>query len=168
MKYVALLRGANPTSAPSAKLVAVFESLGFSDVQTVASSGNVLFTSDETNAKTIENVIEPALAGLLGAHNSVVVRSVAEMKLLVDTAPFGSRAHSPTTYLAVTFFKHAPHTQTVEADPYAVAYEPQAMALCTVNDNTKRPHFMTRLESAYGNAITTRTWGIVRKIADKM
>ncbi|MBX6764244.1 MAG: DUF1697 domain-containing protein [Rubrobacteraceae bacterium] len=43
-RYVAFLRGVSPMNARMADLKSCFEKLGFRDVKTVLSSGNVVFT----------------------------------------------------------------------------------------------------------------------------
>lgn len=166
MKYVALLRGINPMNAPNAKLVALFEGLGFTGVQTVVSSGNVVFTASSKQTAILEKTIEKALTSLVGEHSLAIVRQAEQIEKLAGSAPFGNRSPTPATYLAVTFFKRAPNA--IQHQPPFVAYEPDCLALCTVNDNTTRPPFMAQLERTYGKEITTRTWSVVLKIARKM
>jgi uncharacterized protein (DUF1697 family) len=62
MKYVVLLRGigvANPNMHGS-KLAGVLQGLGFTHVQSVISSGNVIFESDSTDISKLETTIEMA------------------------------------------------------------------------------------------------------------
>ena len=166
MRYVALLRGVFPVNAPNTKLVALFNGLAFSDIQTIGSSGNVLFTTNETNIMELEKKIEQALYDLLGTNAVAIVRSAEQIKSLVESVPFGEHKHTSATYLAVTFFKHKPVDTT--SDTNAIYYEQSANALCTVNDSTAKPHFMTRLEREYGRDNTTRTWNVVLKIVAKL
>lgn len=58
-KYVALLRGIGPSNPNmhGAKLRGVLEGLGFRDVQSVISSGNVIFSSDLTEL-TVHRVLK--------------------------------------------------------------------------------------------------------------
>lgn len=60
MKYVALLRGIGPSNPNmhGAKLKAAAESAGFKNVQTLLSSGNVIFESPEKNQAVIEAKLE--------------------------------------------------------------------------------------------------------------
>lgn len=62
-KYAALLRGIGPSNPNmrNEKLRGVFENLGFQNVQTVISSGNVLFETRSNNIKELEAIIEKAL-----------------------------------------------------------------------------------------------------------
>lgn len=61
-KYVAFLRGIAPMNPNmrNEKLRTVMEDLGFSNVKTVISSGNILFESDEQNISKLEATIEAA------------------------------------------------------------------------------------------------------------
>ena len=66
----------------------VFESLGFSEVQTFIASGNVVF---ETGAKTIEMLerkIEKKLREALGYDVATFIRTPAELKEIADFEPF--------------------------------------------------------------------------------
>jgi uncharacterized protein (DUF1697 family) len=61
--YVALLRGITPTNPnmSNAKLRNVFESLGYSNVRSVISSGNILFDASALTPRDAEYSIEQAL-----------------------------------------------------------------------------------------------------------
>lgn len=86
--YVALLRGINVggNNMVSMKaLKASFERLGFSDVSTYINSGNVLFRSDETDARKLEEKIDRMLERDYKLKGKTVVRSYAEMAKLVKT-----------------------------------------------------------------------------------
>lgn len=59
-KHVALSRGIAPTN-PNLRndsLRGVFENLGYANVKTVISSGNLVFERPSRNARTLEETIE--------------------------------------------------------------------------------------------------------------
>jgi hypothetical protein len=58
--YVALLRGIAPTNPNmrNDRLRGVFAELGFSNVRTVISSGNVLFETDSSAVRALETKVE--------------------------------------------------------------------------------------------------------------
>ena len=165
MRYIAFLRGVFPSNAPNVKLRTLFEGLGLEHVQTIGSSGNVLFTSSVADTVKLETEVEQALYELLGAGAFAVVRSADQMTALANSAPFGTRRHSRTTYLAVTFFKQLPTTLVANSNSMI---DLQSSTLCTVNDNTIKPHFMAKIMKEYGKQNTTRTWNVVLKIANKL
>ena len=67
-KYVALLRGIAPTNPNmrNDKLRSVFEKLGFENVKTVISSGNVVFESPSRSIRKLEERIAKAFPEELG------------------------------------------------------------------------------------------------------
>jgi uncharacterized protein (DUF1697 family) len=90
MAFVALLRGINvggknPVSMRA--LQALFEQLGFSDVRTYINSGNVIFKAPKASARKLELSIEPALEEKFHAPIRVIVRSLPEMKHVVQSIP---------------------------------------------------------------------------------
>jgi uncharacterized protein (DUF1697 family) len=161
MKYVALLRGIGPTNPNmrNEKLCGVFVSLGFKNVQTVISSGNVLFETTSKNVPALEAKIEKALPAQLGFRSTTIIRSREELQKLVDKNPFRGAEHGSKTYLIVTFFKNKP-SQKLKYD----------RAICTVVDITdaRTPEVMGQLEKKFGKEITTRTWKTIQRILKKL
>lgn len=105
--YVALLRGINVggrNKVPMKDLAACFESGGYAQVTTYIQSGNVLFATDETDARVLELDLEQRIADQFGFPVPVVVRSSAELQATVDAAPamFGGPDHR----CDVIFLKH--------------------------------------------------------------
>ena len=107
-KYVALLRGIGPSNPNmrNEKLRGVFEKLGFADVETVISIGNVIIESPSKSAKRLEETIEKALTEQLGFTSTTIIRSRSQLQQLVDKNPFGGMEHSQKSSLNVTFLKH--------------------------------------------------------------
>src|SRR5687767_7497328 len=109
IKYVALLRGIAPMN-PNMRndiLRGVFEKLGFAHVQTVISSGNVLFKSDSQDTEKLEKRIEQAIPQELGFSSTTIIRSQEQLQKLVKKNPFDNMEHTPKTYLDVTFLQQA-------------------------------------------------------------
>jgi uncharacterized protein (DUF1697 family) len=104
-KYVALLRGIGPGSPNmrNDKLRAFFEDLGFTNVKTVISSGNVIFESPSRNVKALESTIEEALPAKLGFHSTTIIGSKKQLQELFDKNPFQGMEHSQKSSLNVTF-----------------------------------------------------------------
>lgn len=176
MKYAALLRGIGPgnPNMHGAKLRGFFEDLGFSDVQSVISSGNVVFESPKRDVSALETKIEKALPAKLSFSSTTIIRSREELQKLADSAPFGKLEHGRQSYLMVTFFKHP--TVVKFSLPYKPPGKPYELltvkdkALMTVTDNTQvgTTDLMTWLERQFGKEITSRTWLTVRRILKKM
>ncbi len=110
--YVALLRGINvggKNLIKMAELKASFEAAGFEDVATYIQSGNVLFRAARSSTAAQERRIEGMLSRKFGYRASVVVRSNAQLRAVVDGAPKGFGV-KPGTYLYDVVFLKAPLT----------------------------------------------------------
>jgi uncharacterized protein (DUF1697 family) len=152
------------------KLRGLFEELGFTNVRTVISSGNVLFESSSRSVPGLESVIEKALPEKLGFFSTVIIRSDDELDRLVRSDPFGGLEHSRKNYLTVTFFKKKPTIRLkFPVRPAKQSYRLVGMhdrAVFGIVDVTgaKTPDFMVWLEKTFGKEITTRTWLTVGRI----
>jgi uncharacterized protein (DUF1697 family) len=167
IKYVALLRGIGPSNPNmhGSKLKSVLEDLGFSNVQTLISSGNVLFESDSEDIAAMEATIQKAWPIKLGFSSTTIIRSQAQLRALVDQHPYEGAEHSRQSYLLVTFFKQPP--SGLKENYYNAE---GVNALCSVIDTTaaKTPDFMVKLERRFGKDITSRTWNTIQRILKKM
>ena len=175
-KYVALLRGIGPTNPnmKSQKLKTFFEELGFAKVQTLITSGNVLFETDDVNIVPMEARIEKALPQKLGFTSTTIIRSQAELQKLVDENPYKGEVHNKNNYLLVTFFK------TFRRVPFKLPHNPpyKPYTLLGKVDNAiygiinltigKTPDYMVWLERQFGKDITSRTFSTVQRILVKM
>ncbi|MGH8775450.1 MAG: DUF1697 domain-containing protein [Jiangellaceae bacterium] len=176
MRYVALLRGIGPLNPNmrNEKLRGVFESLGFRNVETVISSGNVVFDADSQDVGALEARIEDAWPEQLGFRSTTIIRTRDQMLNLVAKNPFGDRADTPATSLQVTFLKHEPAADldvpyTPDTGDYTiVAVEDRV--ICAVIDlsGSRTPDLMRWLEKTLGKEITTRTWKTVHRILRKL
>ncbi len=174
-KYVALLRGIGPLNPNmrNEKLRGVFEDLGFSNVRSVISTGNILFESSSKNIKEFEAKIEEAWPSRLGFTSTTIIRSRKELQRIIDKDPFKGMEHSHKSSLNVTFLKNKPEVPLKtpfysKKKDYTVLkmYERE---ICSVIDTTsaKTPDLMAWLEKQFGKEITTRTWKTLEKIVQK-
>jgi uncharacterized protein (DUF1697 family) len=110
-KYVALLRGINvggKNMIKMADLKASFEDQGFGNVATYIASGNVFFDSGERSAAKLTQQIEDLINAAFNYYQAtVVIRTKAQMRNVVDQAPkgFGSK---PSRYLSDALFLKSP------------------------------------------------------------
>jgi len=89
--HVALLRGINVggrNRVSMADLRALVTSLAHTDVATHIQSGNVLFTSTQTNTSVIAAALECAIAESLSVRPKVVVLSRDELSQVVADNPY--------------------------------------------------------------------------------
>jgi uncharacterized protein (DUF1697 family) len=151
-----------------------FEELGFKNVQSVISSGNILFESDDTDMKSMEEKVETALPKKLGFSSTTIIRSHQQLQKLVDSDPFQGVIHSPTTYLMVTFSKSPLKTELElphqpPAKPYKLMNIVDGTAF-TSTDTTAVPttDLMAWLEKQFGKQISSRTLLTVHRILKKL
>jgi uncharacterized protein (DUF1697 family) len=112
--YLALLRGINVGGKNLIRmpaLKAAFEAGGFEDVATYIQSGNVLFRRAESGSAMLARRIEEMLASAFDYRASVVLRSHAQMRAVVEGAPKGFGA-DPATYRYDVIFLKEPLTAT--------------------------------------------------------
>lgn len=170
-RYVAFLRGIMPgnPNMRNAKLKEVSEKLGFSNVKTVISSGNVLFESNIKDSKRLEGIIENGLNEYLGLNTTTIIRSKDEIDELVKVNPFSNVSESKSEKPNVTFFKDRDGIDTNELPKEGRGFKGYGFssnAYCYTVDMTsiKTPEAMITLEKLFGKGITTRTWGTVMKV----
>jgi uncharacterized protein (DUF1697 family) len=103
-RYAAFLRGVNlgKRTVKSAELRAALEDLGFSDVQTLISSGNALF--EARASRTLKQKIEAGLSEHFGFPIKVVLRSIDELRAMVAADPFGGEVEHEGQKLHVMLF----------------------------------------------------------------
>lgn len=177
-RYAALLRGIYPSNPSMAndKLRGVLESLGLDRVSSVLASGNLLFETPERDVPALEDEIQQALVEQLGIRGGTIVRTLEELRGLLDSDPFGGLTHGRGTYLTVTFLKDGarrPPELPEATDPLVqvVGFDPGARAFLAVIDNSdpgRTPGFMAWLDRTYGADITTRTWLTVQRIVARL
>ncbi len=89
--HVALLRGINVggrNQVPMAELREVVTSLGHTGVRTYIQSGNVLFSTAESDTAKLAADLEAAIAGAFGLATPVVVLSRDELARILDANPY--------------------------------------------------------------------------------
>jgi uncharacterized protein (DUF1697 family) len=118
--YVALLRGVNvggKNKLPMAYLAKMFVDLGCDDVRTYIQSGNVVFRATEAKAKKLPGQIAGHLGLVFNYRVPVVVRSAAEMAVVIENNPF-LKAGAFEETLHVLFLSTRPEAQQIAAlDP---------------------------------------------------
>lgn len=175
-QFVALLRGIAPSNPNQSNenLRRVTESLGFENVRTVISSGNIVFESASTDPGGIEAEMETAWQQELGFESTTILRSRADLQRLVDLEPFGDREHGPETYLLTTFAKgRLEHQgdfpfQPEGKDYWVVAGTEREIFTVTDTVHSQTPDVMNWVEAAFGKEVTSRTWLTVFRILKRM
>lgn len=91
MKYVAFLRGINVGGKNKIKMETLREvcsALGYENVKTYINSGNIIFETAKTSDKILAAKIEAEIEKEFGLKIKTIVRSIDEIKELVENNPF--------------------------------------------------------------------------------
>jgi uncharacterized protein (DUF1697 family) len=167
-RYAALLRGISPMNAKMPELKAAFDHAGFTDVKTVLSSGNVVFTAPRAAESTLERKAEAAMRERLGREFLTIVRPIDALRELLASDPYKAFRLAPQSKRVVTFLRGAPRsdlTLPVELHGARILAVEGREAFTVYVPTPKGPVFMTLIEKTFGKDVTTRTWDTVSKIA---
>jgi uncharacterized protein (DUF1697 family) len=167
-RYVALLRGVSPMNAKMPDLKQCFEAAGFSDVKTVLSSGNVVFTARATSESVLESKVEAAIQSHLGRSFPTIVRPVKALQAMLATDPYSDFPLATAAKRVVTFLRAHPETLPqlpLEREGAHILAIVEREVFTAYVVNPRGPVFMALIEKTFGKDVTTRTWETVRRCA---
>ncbi|MGE4170506.1 MAG: DUF1697 domain-containing protein [Candidatus Margulisiibacteriota bacterium] len=90
-RFVAFLRGINVGGHHQIRmpdLKASFEALGFEDVKTILQTGNVVFSTAETDSLSLKPTLEAGLSSRFNYDAKVIVRSYDDVRAIAQAMPF--------------------------------------------------------------------------------
>jgi uncharacterized protein (DUF1697 family) len=151
-----------------ADLAAAFESAGFTDVKTVLSSGNVVFSGPPVSEASLERKAEAAMEKHLGQAFLTFVRSVDALRKMRASDPYKNFRLKPGSKRIVTFLRGNPKAKLklpIEFEGARILVRKGGEIFSAYVPNPKGPVFMALLEKTFGKEITTRTWDTVAKVA---
>ena len=167
-RYVAFLRGVSPVNAKMPELKRCFESAGFSDVRTLLSSGNLVFSSRASAPDALERRAEKAMHAELGRSFSTIVRPAQYLQDLIASDPFAEFELPPAAKRVVTFLRRPLESSValpIERDGASILKWAATEVFTAYVPSEKGPVFMSLLERTLGTDITTRTLDTVQKCA---
>ncbi len=166
-RYAAFLRGVMPTNAKMPELKKAFESAGFTDVKTILSSGNVVFSARDASETSLQRKAEAAMMQRFGDAFLTIVRPLDALRELLASDPYRAFRLEPDAKRIVTFLRAKPASTlalpiglggarilSIKGREVFSAYLP----------NPKGPVFMVLIEKTFGKEVTTRTWGTITKV----
>lgn len=175
-KHAAFLRGVNlgpRRRASSVQLRSLFEEIGFGEVATFRTSGNVVFEAPRAPRGELSEWIERALVESFGWESKVFLRSAAELQAIA--------AHQPFDGSLVAASKGKLQVSLLDAKPPAGKWA-QALALATERDllaagarelywlpsgGTRESRLDTRAIEELLGPTTMRTKGTIEQLAAK-
>jgi uncharacterized protein (DUF1697 family) len=169
-RHVLLLRGINVGKAKRiamADLKALVESLGCKDVKTLLNSGNVVCTTSKPAGLAAR--VQKAVAAKLGVTARVTAVSADELAAIVRENPLLDVATNPSRLLVAVLADPADRPKLAALD--RGDWAPEAFALGTraaylwMPDGVIDSRVAKALEKAMGDAVTSRNWATVLKLA---
>jgi uncharacterized protein (DUF1697 family) len=175
-KYVAFLRAIN-VGGHTVKMEALrrlFEEIGFANVETFIASGNVIFDSPAKQTGTLEKKIEVVLQDKLGYEVTTFIRSIAEVRKVVEYEAFPeAERKAEDSVLYVGFLQKNPGDEAQKrvlalatpVDDFQV-FGRELYWLCRTKFSESRVSG-AQIAKALGMPTTVRNATTVRKIAAK-
>lgn len=155
-------------NAKMADLRRAFAGAGFTDVTTVRSGGNVVFTASQRSTTALETAAERAMQDELGKAFGSFVRSTSALAKLLAADPFADLTLPAGAKRVVTFLRAAPASVPplpVELRDARVLAVMGQEVLSAYVPTPGDPVFMGLIERTFGKDVTTRTWDTVAKCA---
>ena len=109
--FVSLFRGINVGGHQKIRmdeLKDVHEALGLKDVFPYIQTGNVVFTSDEADVARLQRDIEEGFEKRFGFHVEVFVRTLAELRDIIENNPFQGQPGRESKWVVVLFLAARP------------------------------------------------------------
>ncbi len=177
-KYVTFLRAINVGGRNIIKmetLRGMFESMGFTNVETYIQSGNVIFESRRKNITSLRSKIETHLKNSLGYEVGVSIVSAADLAAMVEEEPFKRVEADQDVMLFVTFLSSeppaAPKLPLTSEKENVEVIALQGRAAFIVSRRKKNGMFgfpNNFIEKQLGVSGTTRNWTTVKKLMDRI
>ena len=104
--YISILRGINVSGQKLIKMDALkemYENLKFENIKTYVQSGNVIFSSRETDSKKLENKISKQIENDFGFQVPAIVLTAQTLQYVVKHNPFAKDTKKDISFLHVTF-----------------------------------------------------------------
>jgi uncharacterized protein (DUF1697 family) len=168
--YISMLRGINVSGHKQvrmADLKHLYESLGFTNVETYVQSGNVIFNGPEKDKAKLAKQIESQIETTFGFSVPVLIRSADDFQRVIETHPF--RREEPLRVL-VTFLYERPDSSRLKTlsqyedkvDQFAIGK--QEIFLFCPGGYGRSKLSNTFFEKKLDVAATTRNWKTVNTL----
>lgn len=174
-KYIAFLRAVNVggRNVKMDRLREIFESLGFSNVETFIASGNVIFETKSKDANVLEKTIEKHLKDILGFEVVTFLRTDSELSEIANYKSFKRSQLNSASALNVAFLsgslddeaKNTLMALKTEIDDFHV-HGREIYWLCLKKQSESKFSNAT-LEKTLGRKSTMRGLNTISKIAGK-
>ena len=170
---ISLLRGINLLKNKRVKmdaLRAVYESLGFEEVETWLQSGNVVFKTRPCELTGLARRIEAAIEREFAFHSDVILRTPEELAGAVAKNPFAARPGLDPAKLLINFLADDPgadareQVRALKTDPEELWIEGRELYIYFPNGMGRSKLPLARIEKILKTRGTGRNWTTVNKL----
>ncbi len=173
--YVSMLRGINVGGQKKIRmgeLISLYESLGLENIRTYVQSGNVIFDSSISDASRLSVLIEEKIEQLLGFSVIVLIRTMNELRQVIENNPYMMDSTIDVTKLHVTFLSGVPEAAALkrlktirdEIDDFKLVNREIFLFCPNGYGGTKLSNSF--FEKKLNVAATTRNWKTVNTLFD--
>ena len=173
--YISILRGINVGGKRKilmTDLKKLYTQLGFTDIVTYIQSGNVIFNSKEKNVPKLESSIKNKILEVFGYDVPVIIRSVAELKEIINNNPFKDIEGSTSEKLYITFLSKEPEERNeinlanydLKGDEFKIVRKNVFICLKGKASDSKITNNL--LEQKLKVTATTRNWKTTEKLLE--
>ena len=174
-KRIALLRAINVGGTGKVKMAdlrAMLVAEGYTNVETVVQTGNVIFDRPKLDGAALEAKLEQTTSTRLGITPDYLVRTPAEWKALIAANPFAAFAVDTPSFMVVAFAKVAPDAAGIAALEAATEGLPETLTvigreifITYPNGQGRSKLDLTKVERRHPAVrATARNWNTVLKI----
>jgi uncharacterized protein (DUF1697 family) len=173
--YIALLRAINVSGHAVIKMTdlkKIFESLGFTDVSTYIQTGNVTFSSNETDKEKLAAKIEKKFKSATGHESKIFVLTNDKLKKAASHNPFEPEKHANEQLCHLMFLSGKPDEAHIKE---LMKLEGREYSFC-VNDDVMYYAYDKKFagnrrnidfEKVLGVSGTSRSWKVVDKLIEQ-
>lgn len=175
-RRVALLRAINVGGTGKVKMAdlrAMLAEEGFTDIETVVQTGNVVFEAAEQDPAKLERSLEEAAVRRLGLKSDFIIRTPEEWQAVIANNPFADFAADMPNSMVVAFAKTAPDAAAITALEAATEGLPETLRVIgreifiSYPDGQGRSKLdLVKVERKHPSVrATARNWNTVMKVA---
>jgi uncharacterized protein (DUF1697 family) len=172
--YISMLRGINVSGSRMIKmdtLKKIYEDAGFKNVQTYIQSGNLVFQSEKTALKELEEKIAKIILEETSWELPVFVMTWSDLKETLNKNPFLLNRKEDINFLHVTFLSGTPAKENTErikgsylTDEYMIMGKKIYLFCPNGYGRTKLSNNF--FENKLKLAATTRNWKTINELAN--
>src|ERR1700733_11755958 len=152
------------------ELMALYESLGLRDVQTVVQSENVAFKTEQKGMAALAKKIENAVEREFGFHSDVILRSASEVREGIERNPLAKRSDLEPNKFLVWFLVSDPggavrmRVRAVNTEPEEVHIDGREVYISFPNGMARPKIKWPEIEKILAVRGTGRNWNTVKKL----